>query len=68
MTIFNLFLISVICVLIIDLSGFIDSLKYGLSKLLTKNKLASIDYRLKPIDCSLCMSFWISLIYILCIG
>lgn len=65
MTIFNLFLIAVITVCIIDLSGFVESLKSALTKLLTKGKISNSDYTLKPIDCSLCMTFWIGLIYLI---
>ena len=64
----NLLFIQIITVLVIDISGFIDSLKFGISKILTKGKIPTADYRIKPIDCSLCMTFWISLIYIICIG
>lgn len=65
MTIFNLFLIAVITVCIIDLSGFIDTFKSVLNKILTKGKISNSDYTLKPIDCSLCMTFWIGLIYLI---
>lgn len=65
MTIFNLFLIAVITVCIIDLSGFVGTLKSVLSKTLTKGKITNSDYTLKPIDCSLCMTFWIGLIYLI---
>ena len=66
--ILNLICIWIICVVVIDISGFIDSIKYGISYLLTKGKIPSSDYRIKPIDCSFCMNFWIGLIYIICIG
>lgn len=65
MTIFNLFLIAVITVCIIDLSGFIDTFKSVLNKILTRGKISNSDYTLKPIDCSLCMTFWIGLIYLI---
>ena len=68
MILLNLLFIQLICVLIIDISGFIDSLKYGISKILTKGKIPTADYRIKPIDCSLCMTFWTGLIYIICMG
>ena len=68
MVYFNLFLIMAICVFIIDLSGFITSLKKLISWLLTGGKLVKIDYDLKPISCSYCMNFWIGLIYLICIG
>jgi hypothetical protein len=63
--ILDLICIWFICVLVIDISGFIDSIKYGLSYLLTKGKIPTTDYRLKPIDCSLCATFWCGLIYVL---
>lgn len=66
--ILNLLDIWVICVVVIDISGFIDSIKYGISYILTKGKLPTTNYRIKPFDCSFCMNFWISLIYIICIG
>lgn len=60
--------LTVIIVFIIDLSGFIDSLKKGLSYLLTKGRIVKSDYSLKPFDCSLCMTFWCGIIYFLIIG
>lgn len=68
MILLELLCIQLICVLVIDISGFIDSIKYGISKILTKGKIQSTDYRLKPFDCSLCMTFWVGLIYIICMG
>lgn len=66
--IFDLFLIAVISVFIVDISGAIDSLKSGIKWVLTKGKMKSSDYPLKPFDCSLCTNFWCSLIYLLIIG
>lgn len=67
-TILSLLLIQVIVVFIVDISGAIDSLKSGLKWLLTKGKMSSSDYILKPFDCSLCMTWWACLIYLLCVG
>ena len=67
-TILNLFLISVIVVFIVDISGAVDSLKSGIKWILTRGKMNSSDYRLKPLDCSLCMTFWSGLIYLLVTG
>ena len=64
----NLFLIALISTFIVDISGAIDSLKSGIKWILTKGKMASSDYRLKPIDCSLCTTFWISLFYLFVIS
>lgn len=58
----NLVLIAVIVVYIVDISGVMDSLKYGLSKWLN----ATVK-RLKPFDCSLCMVWWAGVIYILAV-
>lgn len=68
MILLKLLCIQLICVLVIDISGFIDSIKYGISKFLTKGKIPTTDYRIKPFDCSLCMTWWSCLIYMICIG
>ena len=51
--------IAVIVVIIIDISGFIDSIKEFIGKMLN---IANV--RLKPLDCSFCMNWWVSLLYI----
>lgn len=56
----DLFEISIIVVIIVDISGFIDSVKTLIGKVLGINNV-----NLKPFDCSFCMNFWISLIYLL---
>lgn len=60
--ILKLFILSLIIVFIIDISGAIDSLKRAVSYVLTKGRIRSAKFRLKPFDCSLCMIFWIGLI------
>lgn len=67
-TILSLICLSVICVFIIDISGAVDSLKSALKWISTKGKMSGSDYRLKPIDCSLCSTFWAGLIYLLVVG
>lgn len=56
----NLFLLTLICVYIIDVARFPDSIKSGLSILLGYKVV-----HLKPLDCSLCASFWVGLLYLL---
>lgn len=56
----DLFKISIIVVIIIDISGFIDSIKTLIGKVLHINNV-----NLKPLDCSLCMTFWVSMAYLL---
>lgn len=65
MIVFNLFLIAVIVVCIVDISGFIDSIKSVLNKVITKGKFSNSNYSIKPIDCSLCMTWWVGLIYLI---
>ena len=65
MVILNLFIISIIWVLILDLSGFaltIDKLFY---KIFYPGRPFREDAHFKPFDCSLCMSWWSSLIYLI---
>lgn len=61
----NLLFIQFIVVFIIDLSGFVDTMKVKLSSILTKGKIKSAEFRLRPFDCSLCTMFWVGLIFLL---
>lgn len=56
-------MIGVISSFVIDVSGFVDNIKYKLWKWLRKGEY--VEYSLKPFDCSLCTTFWISLIYLI---
>ena len=55
----DLFEITVIVVIIVDISGFIDSIKSFVGKVLHINNV-----KLKPLDCSFCMNFWVSMVYL----
>ena len=55
----KLFELTVIVVIIIDISGFIDSIKSLVGKVLHINNVS-----LKPIDCSFCLNWWVSLGYL----
>lgn len=59
----NLIALSAVIAYITEVSGIIDSLKWSLSKW-----LGVTVSRLKPFDCSLCMTWWCGLIYIICVG
>ena len=61
MILINLLLITTILVFIIDLSGFTQSVQTFLKKWLKTNK----DIVIKPFMCSLCMTFWVGIIYAL---
>lgn len=54
--------IQIIVCFIIDLSGFIQSLEDGLSKLLKFKCVIP-----KPFSCSLCSGWWINLIYLIAV-
>ena len=56
----DLFEITIIVVIIVDISGFIDSIKNLIGKVLGINNV-----KLKPLDCSFCVNWWLSLAYLL---
>ena len=60
MSYIDLFEITVIVVIIVDISGFIDSIKSFVGKVLGINNV-----KLEPLDCSFCLNFWLSLAYLL---
>lgn len=64
----DVILLTIIVVCIVDVSGFVDSLKSAIKYLVTGGKMSDPNYSLKPIDCSLCMSFWTNLVYIIATG
>lgn len=64
----NLVFIWIICVLVVDISGFIQSIKRGLSWMFTKGKIVKDDFYFKPFDCSLCMTWWSCFIYLIVVG
>ena len=61
----DLFSILIISVLVIDISGFVHSIKVAIGKYL---KISPNSFRIKPFDCSFCMTFWVSVIYLLVVG
>lgn len=64
----NLLFIAIIVVCIVDISGIMDSIKKLISMIWTNGKIIKTDFRIKPLDCSFCMNWWIGLIYLICIG
>lgn len=65
--IFELFLIAVIMVIVIDMSGIVPALRAAVARFLTKHgrPTEADNVRLKPLDCSFCMTFWVGLGYLL---
>lgn len=68
MVIIKLILLAYIVVMVVDISGVVDSFKSGIKWALTRGRMKDSDYRLKPFDCSLCMTFWVGVIYLLIHG
>ena len=61
----DLFSILIISVLVIDISGFTHSIKSAIGKFLG---ISPNSFRMKPFDCSFCMTFLVSIIYLLVFG
>lgn len=61
----KLFELTLIIVLITDISGITDHIKQWISSILTKGKFITKDFTLTLLDCSFCQNFWIGLIYII---
>lgn len=57
--ILDLFLITIIICFLIDISGIIETIEWWLSKWLKVSCKVP-----KPFSCSLCMTFWVGLIWI----
>lgn len=63
----NILLIGLIMVFTLDISGFYQEITCIISGWMT-NGVIKKPIMIKPFCCSLCMTFWLSLIYILCMG
>lgn len=57
--------IVIVIVFIVDYSGFVDNIKMIIFKFLLGRNMPYKEYSLKPFDCSLCMSFWTVLAYLI---
>lgn len=55
----KLFELAVIVVIVVDISGFIDSIKVFIGKVLHINNV-----NLKPLSCSFCANWWTSIAYL----
>lgn len=60
----DLFCIAFIMVFIQDISGVVYHLETSIGKLLNLRQKPSI----KVLECSLCSTWWLGLIYLLCVG
>ena len=60
-------LITICWVIILDQLHFFEDLTSTIKSILTKGKFRN-PIQIKPFNCSVCMSFWTNLIYILIVG
>lgn len=60
----DMLLVALITIYIVDISGFTESWR---SLVATKLHISHLK-PLPPFDCSLCMTWWVCLIYALCVG
>ena len=60
----NIILITAIVTFIVDISGVIDTIKYVLWKKYVKIGNYK-NLQIKPLSCSLCMTFWVGLLYLI---
>lgn len=60
----NLLMIALVLVFIIDISGVMDHIKQLIWRWVYKGQRDYRDFSLKPLDCSLCSTWWCGLIYL----
>ena len=65
---YKLIFLAVIICFIVDLSGVIGSIKHYIWKRILDGKGCPENVKIKPFECSLCMTFWIGTIYLICCG
>ncbi len=58
----NALAITIICVIVIDNTDFVDTITSKIKYLLTNGKFHS-PFDIKPFNCSMCMSFWTNILY-----
>lgn len=68
MILLNLFIISVIWVLILDLCGFARTIDKTLYKIFYPKRAYRDDAHFPPFDCPTCMTWWSCLIYLILIN
>lgn len=65
MMIINLILIGLSIVIITDFTDFSDTAKRFFCWVLTRGKVSTSDYVFHLLDCSLCQTFWIGVLYVM---
>ena len=70
-TLLNLFFITLVICFVVDCSGIMTDIRKAVANKIYKKTKMKVDYnelKLKPIGCSLCMTWWTGIIYLLCIS
>lgn len=62
----DLLFIQICVVIVVDETDLVDTIKRFISRLILKQEFTN--WRMKPLDCSLCLNTWISIIYTIVIG
>lgn len=60
----DLILVAVVTIYIVDISGFTESWRSALARTLKISAMRP----LPPFDCGTCMTWWVCLIYAICVG
>lgn len=58
-------LIAICCVIVVDLTDFVDFIKMKIWNWVFDGNKPYKDFLFKPMDCSLCLTFWTSLLYLI---
>ena len=64
---FELLAVAAMWVFVLDISGFWNEASSAVKRVLTKGAMKQ-PFQLKPFSCSLCMTFWTGLVYLLIVG
>lgn len=60
----DLFLVALVTIYVVDISGFTESWRGWVANMLHISKMKP----LPPFDCGKCMTWWVCLIYSICVG
>lgn len=63
--IINILLIATICVIVTDCTDFFEYVKHWIWKFAFNNSKPYRDFEIKILQCSLCQTWWLSLIYLI---
>lgn len=63
----DLLMITLIVVFIVDVSGVVTTIKKLIWRWLYGKTKSYVDFPFKPFDCDLCATFWVNIIYVLCV-